>query len=410
MLQSRLFTKTRKDAPKDEVSRNAELLIRGGYIHKEMAGAYSYLPLGLRVIEKIKNIVREEMNALGGQEVLMTALQEKDIWEKSDRWSDDIVDVWFKTQLKNGTEIGLAYTHEAPLTNVMKGNIASYRDLPRYVYQFQTKFRNELRTKSGLFRGREFIMKDLYSFDKSEEDLNEFYEKVADSYKRIFDRAGIGEITHRVKASGGTFSKEGSDEFQTITPAGEDLIYIQADRSAVNKEWFEERGQKPEGTEEKSVEVGNIFKLGTHFSESLGLYFTDESGEKKPVIMGSYGIGIGRLMGTVVEALSDEKGIVWPREIAPFRVHLLLVSEDEKIKALADGLYKTLISRGIETLYDDREARAGEKFADSDLLGIPSRIIVGNKTAESKLYELKDRESGKTEEVSLEHLLEELKR
>ncbi|MHB1330876.1 MAG: aminoacyl--tRNA ligase-related protein [Minisyncoccota bacterium] len=405
MLQSRLFTKTRKDAPKDEVSKNAELLIRGGFINKEMAGVYNFLPLGLRVLNKIINIIREEMNALGGQEISMSSLQRKEIWERSDRWDDKKVDNWFKTNLKDGGDVGLAFTHEEPISNMLEQFVSSYKDLPFSVYQFQTKFRNEARAKSGIMRTREFVMKDLYSFCKDETEHQEFYEKAKNSYINIFKRVGLGEKTYLTRASGGSFS-EFSHEFQTLTEAGEDTIYITSEdeKEAVNKEV----SNGSEGREEKAVEVGNIFTLGTKFSDPY-LVYKDENGESKPVFMGSYGIGPARVMGTIVEVLSDEKGIVWPKTVAPFAVHLVLVSEDEKIKSIADEVYKTLNDEGIDVLYDDRNVRAGEKFADADLIGIPKRVIVGNKTLESKLYELKDRKSGETTEISLEHLITLLK-
>ncbi len=416
MRQSQLFSKTLKSAPKDETSKNAILLTRAGFIHKEMAGVYSYLPLGLKVLKKIENIIREEMNALAGQEVLLTALQDKEIWEKSGRWDDEVMDIWFKTVLKGGSELGLAATAEEPLTALMTEEISSYRDLPVYVYQFQTKFRNELRSKSGVMRGREFLMKDLYSFSRNEEEHKDFYERIKESYKSIFDRVGIGESTFLTFASGGSFSKY-SHEFQTLTEAGEDTIYLsRKDGMAVNKEVMNPEVLKDlqiaeaDLFEEKAAEVGNIFSLGTRFSESLGLYFTDENGEKKPVIMGSYGIGLGRLMGTVAEVLSDEKGLVWPKSIAPFRAHLITVGESQEVKAAAEEVYKTLLEEGIEVLYDDRDLRAGEKFADSDLLGIPTRIIVSEKTLESDMFEVKDRMSGEVEHIGMNHLIENLKK
>ncbi|MBX4199085.1 prolyl-tRNA synthetase [Candidatus Parcubacteria bacterium] len=416
MLQSRLFTKTRKDAPKDEVSRNAELLIRGGYIHKEMAGAYAYLPLGLRVLEKIKHIVREEMNRLGGEEISMTTLQRKELWEKTDRWSDEKVDVWFKSALKSGAEVGFGWSHEEPITDMMKNFVSSYRDLPAYVYQFQTKLRNELRAKSGIMRGREFLMKDMYSYTTNPEEHKKFYDSVIEAYLNVFKRVGLGELTRLTFASGGAFTKF-SHEFQTILPAGEDTIYVDTKKGiAINKEVLTDEVLSDLGVnradlvEETAAEVGNIFDFGGVKSEQLGLMYKDEGGKSVPVHLGSYGIGVTRLMGVVVEALSDEKGIVWPKSIAPFRAHLILaVHDDADIKALAHEVYKTLTAEGIEVLFDDRDARAGEKFADADLIGIPSRITVGKKTLESKLYELTDRETGKTSEVSLEHLLQELK-
>ena len=394
MRQSKLFTKTRKEAPSDEVSKNAILLTRAGFIHKEMAGVYSYLPLGLRVLKKIENIIREEMNKLGSQEIELTALQDKELWDKTNRWDDKVVDVWFKIQNEN---LGLGFTHEEPLTSIMTEHISSYRDLPVYVYQFQTKFRKELRAKSGIMRGKEFLMKDLYSFCRTEEEHQDFYKKVEEAYKKIFSRVGIGEITYFTRASGGSFG-DASHEFQTLTDAGEDLIYITDEnkKEAVNKEVAKDGGE-----EKKAVEVGNIFPLGTRFSEALGLYFTDESGEKKLVIMGSYGIGLGRLMGTVAEVLSDEKGIVWPKEIAPFQVHLLNLSEGSKDKA--DKIYEELTSKGIEVLYDDRDARAGEKFADSDLIGIPVRFIVSDKTGDK--VEVKKRDEADSKLLSIEEAI-----
>ncbi|MEK7060243.1 MAG: aminoacyl--tRNA ligase-related protein, partial [Patescibacteria group bacterium] len=382
MRQSKLFTKTKKEVPTDEVSKNAELLIRGGFIHKEMAGVYSYLPLGLRVFKKIENIIREEMDAIGGQEITMTALQNPELWKKTDRWNDQKVDIWFKTKLKNDTELGLGFTHEEPLTSIMKNYINSYRDLPCSVYQFQTKFRNEIRAKSGIMRTREFVMKDLYSFCKDETEHNKFYEKAKEAYKNIFQRAGIGHLTYLTYAGGGSFSKF-SHEFQTVTSTGEDTIYINEENNiAINKEVFTDELKKELGLgdnfkETKAVEVGNIFTLGTRFSDALDLTYQTEKGDKKPVFMGSYGIGPARLMGTVVEALADDKGIIWPESIAPFKVHLLSLGEDENVKKQANLVYDTLVKKNIEVLFDDRdEISPGEKFADADLLGMPFRVVV----------------------------------
>ncbi len=411
MRQTYLFTKTRKEAPKGEVSKNAEFLIRAGFIHKEMAGVYSLLPLGLRVIKNIENIIRDEMNNIGGQEILMTALQEKDLWEKTNRWDDEVMDNWFKTRLKNDSVLGLATTHEEPLTAIMKEHVSSYRDLPKYVYQFQTKFRNELRPKGGILRGREFLMKDLYSFSKTQKEHDDFYEKSKVAYKNIFNRIGIGDKTFITFASGGTFSRY-SHEFQTITSAGEDTIYLDRESGiAINKEVYideviEELGLKKENlVEERAIEVGNIFPLGLKFSEPLGLLYTDENGEKRPVIMGSYGIGLGRLMGTVVEVLSDEKGIVWPESIAPFGVHLIEISsKDEKVKKVAEEVSKSLEKSGIEVLHDDRELRAGEKFADADLLGIPRQIIISERGVTAQTAEIKNRKTGEVSIVDIQEL------
>ena len=405
MRQSQLFTKTRKEAPKDEVSKNAILLTRAGFIHKEMAGVYSYLPLGLRVLKKIENIIREEMNAIGAQEVLLTTLQDPEIWKKTNRWDDKIVDNWFKTKLANGNDLGIANTHEEPMTAMLTEFVSSYKDLPLYTYQFQTKFRNELRAKSGIMRVREFLMKDLYSFSKTEEEFKEFYEKCAEAYLKIFSRVGLGDKTYRTVAAGGSFTTNLTDEFQTLSEAGEDIIYItdENEKKAINKE-VEDRGEGGK----KSIEVGNIFPYGSRYPDAFGLNFADEKGEKKSIYMGAYGIGLGRLMGTVVEVLSDEKGIIWPKEIAPFQVHLLALNEN--VKEFADEVYKKLESGGIEVLYDDRDTRAGEKFADADLIGIPTRVIIGDKTLESNMLEVKDRVSGETREISIEHLIEELKK
>ena len=415
MKQSQLFTKTKKEVPTDEVSKNAELLIRGGFIHKEMAGVYSYLPLGLRVLNKIENIIREEMNAIGGQEIIMTALQNPELWKKTDRWDNEKVDIWFKTKLKNNTELGLGFTHEEPLTNIMKNYISSYRDLPKSVYQFQNKFRNEARAKSGIMRTREFVMKDLYSFSKDEAEHLEFYEKAKKAYIKIFERVGIGHLTYLTFASGGFFSKF-SHEFQTITSTGEDIIYIDENKSiAINKEVFndetlEKLDLKRENlVEKKAVEVGNIFTLSTRFSDALDLTYQTEKGDKKPVFMGSYGIGPARLMGTIVEALADDKGIIWPEAVAPFKVHLLALGEDEKVIVESNKIYENL-SKNYEVLFDDRkEISAGEKFADADLLGMPYRLVVSPRSMKENGIEVKKRNEEKGKVISFEELLVLLK-
>ena len=411
MRQSQLFTKTRREAPHDEVSKNAQLLIRAGFVHKEMSGVYAYLPLGLRVLNKVVGIIREEMNAVGGQELSLTALQDPALWQKSGRWDDKAIDVWFKTQLKSGSELGLATTHEEPLTALMRNHIASYKDLPKYAYQFQTKFRNELRAKSGILRSREFIMKDLYSFSRNEEEFRKFYEECAAAYIKIFDRVGLGSNTYRTFASGGSFSKF-SDEFQTVCQAGEDTIYIHEGRKlAVNKEVYDDATlselglRKEDLREEKAIEVGNIFPLGTRFSEALGLTYKNEAGESIPVVMGSYGIGPARLMGTVVECLADGKGLVWPEAIAPFAVHLVQLGDDAEVQKEAQELYRELTLAGIEALWDDRDARAGEKFADSDLIGIPLRVVVSQKSLAEGKFECIERSSGRTEHRSISELV-----
>ncbi|HMP67424.1 MAG TPA: His/Gly/Thr/Pro-type tRNA ligase C-terminal domain-containing protein [Candidatus Paceibacterota bacterium] len=398
MRQSKLFSKTRRDAPKDEVSKSANLLIRAGFVHKQIAGVYTLLPLGLKTLKNIENIIRDEMNAVGGMEMNLTALQDSKIWQKTDRWDDAKVDNWFKTELKNHTQLGLAFTHEEPITELMKDHIRSYKDLPVYAYQFQTKFRNELRAKSGIMRGREFLMKDLYSFSKNEKEHNEFYEKMKQAYFNIFNRAGIGEKTYITFASGGSFS-EFSHEFQTFTDAGEDIIYVdEKNKIAVNREVLNDEVlkklnlKKADLKEVKSVEVGNIFSLGTRFSAPIELSFDDENGKKQIVFMGSYGIGLGRLMGVIAEVLADEKGLVWPKEVSPFDFHLINVSPDNDVaKKTTDEFYESLTNGGFSVLYDDRNVGVGEKLSDADLIGIHKQIIVGVKSIQSGEFEIKNR-------------------
>lgn len=411
MKQSFLFTKTTKDVAKEEVSKNAQLLLRAGFIYKEMAGAYAYLPLGLRVLDKIKQIVREEMNAAGCQEIIMTALQRKELWEKTERWSDEAVDVWFKSTLKNDTEIGLGWSHEEPITEMLRTYVSSFRDLPIYVYQFQTKLRNELRAKSGIMRGREFVMKDLYSYSLDEKTHEEFYNKMIDVYFKVFNRVGIGQDTFVTFASGGAFTKF-SHEFQTITDAGEDIIYINRDKKiAINEEILNEETLKNLGVTEdelekvKTAEVGNIFNFGTKKCEQLDLYYADSSGKKIPVWLGSYGIGITRLMGVIVEKNADEASMIWPKSVAPFAVHLIELSQgDAEIKKAANAVYEELIKFGIDVLYDDRDLRAGEKFADSDIIGIPTRIIISKKTLEQQAVEFKDRINDEMQMIGLDEI------
>jgi prolyl-tRNA synthetase len=403
MKQTELFTKTFKEAPKDEVSLNAQLLIRGGFVDKLGAGIYTFLPLGLKVLKKVENIVREEMNNIEAQEVLMPSLLPKDNWEKTGRWE---VEEMYRVKDEN---LGLGWTHEEIITPLMKKNILSSKDLPRYVYQIQSKFRNEPRAKSGILRGREFLMKDLYSFHESEESLNEYYERVKKAYAKIYERCGLKDKTYLTLAGGGTFSSS-SHEFQMITPAGEDIIYIcKKCGMATNKEVFDkscECGGK-DFIEEKAIEVGNIFKLGTKYSEIFDL--KDESG--KNLIMGCYGIGISRLMGAIVEVFNDAKGIVWPEAVAPFAVHLIsLDGGDEEIKAKGEEIYRILQNSDIEVLYDNRDDKtAGEKLNDCDLIGIPLRIVVSAKTLKEESVEVKKRKEEKTGLVKIKELKDFLK-
>jgi len=410
MLQSQLFTKTRKEAPSDEVAKNANLLIRAGFINKEMAGVYSFLPLGLRVIKNIENIIREEMNAIGGQEIFMSSLHPKESWETTGRWGS--LDVLYKVTDSLERESALGPTHEEIVVPLAKQFVSSHRDLPFSVYQFQNKFRMEVRAKSGILRGREFLMKDLYSFHKDESELKEFYENMKDVYKRIFERLGIGDRTYLTFASGGSFS-EFSHEFQTLSPAGEDTIHICGECSiAVNKEIINKQKACPECgngalKEEPSIEVGNIFELKTKFTEPFSLTYKNEKGEELPVLMGCYGIGIGRTMGAIAEVLSDDNGLVWPDLVAPFKVHLVsLAGEDKEVSDHAKDIYNDLQKNGVSVLYDDREnASAGEKFADADLIGIPYRVIVSKKTMKEGTLELKDRKNKEVRMVDRNELL-----
>ncbi len=414
MKVSQIFTKTLKDAPSDEVAKNAQLLIRAGFIYKEMAGVYTYLPLGKIVLNKITDIIREEMNGIGGNEISLTALQSPDVWQASGRWSDDVMDVWFKTKLADGKEIGLAPTHEEPLTKLMKQYIRSYKDLPVYPYQFQIKFRNELRSKSGLMRGREFWMKDLYSFSRSQEEHDAFYEKISEAYMRVFERLGLGGITYKTFASGGSFSKF-SHEYQTLSPVGEDTIYLNREKGiAINQEVYTdevlaEMGvSKDELEEVTAVEVGNIFTLGTKYSNPLELNFTDEDGTSKPVFMGSYGIGPSRLMGLIAEHFADDKGLVWPENVSPAKVYLVSIGEDPRVAEQANALYDRFMNAGIEVLYDDRDERAGAKFADAELLGVPYRVTVSERLLDDGKFEFSARTGTETELLTPDELLAKL--
>ena len=411
MKRSQLFIKTMKNAPADEVAKNAQLLIRAGFVYKVMAGVYAYTPLGIRVVEKIKQIVREEMDAIAGCELIMTALQKPETWMGTGRWSDDVVDVWFKTNLKDGSDVGLAWSHEEAIVEMMKQHITSYKDLPQSVYQFQTKFRNELRSKSGIMRGREFIMKDMYSIHTSQEDMDQYYDKVVEAYKKVFERLGIGSKTFVTFASGGAFTKF-SHEFQTICDAGEDTLYVNDEQTiAVNEEVLDD-ATKELGIDKStlkpvvSAEVGNIFKFGTEKSEKMDFSFTDSDGKKKPLYLASYGIGVTRVMGVIAEMMSDEKGLVWHSNIAPYHVYLAVIGSAED---QAEKLYDELQAAGIEVLYDDRDERPGAKFADAELMGIPCRIVMSDRTLAEDSVEMTRREGGVTELIAIEKIVEKLK-
>jgi prolyl-tRNA synthetase len=564
MKRSQLFVKTKKEISADEKAKNAQLLIRAGFIHKEMAGVYVYTPLGLRVLENIKKIVREEMNVIGGQEVMMSVLQPKELWQKTDRWEDEKVDNWFKTRLSNGAELGVGLTHEEPIVDMLSDYLSSYKDLPIIIYQIQSKFRNELRAKSGLLRGREFVMKDMYSFSRTQDEHDKIYEKIAEAYERVFERLGIGKVTFRVKADGGIFTERFSDEFQTITPIGEDTLFHDpetgeyfneeiapamapevidgdeklkerqdvegegiigveqlakflqipvekttktmiyeaedgriiaaavrggysineiklrkvvnakklklADEETVNRltnakvgyagilnlpdevmlivdescnsrtnfetganrtnyhtinvNWDRDISRpakfydikvarsgdrNPESGNEyevyKAVEVGNIFPLETKYTDALSVFYHDIVGEQKSIIMGCYGIGVSRLVGVLAEFFSDDKGLVWPEHIAPFRVYLATLGDTEEVLRAGEAVYQQLRGFGIEVLYDDRDVRPGEKFADADLMGIPHRLVISQRTLEKGSLEYKKRDEADSKFITVEDVL-----
>lgn len=409
MRQSNLFVKTKKEKVKEE-SINAQLLIKAAFIEKVSAGIYLFLPLGLRVLEKIEKVISEELEKIGGQRILMTALIPKENWEKTSRWKK--FDTLFKLKGKGGKEYALGATHEEMIVPLAKKFIFSYKDLPCYIYQIQTKFRDEIRVKSGLLRTKEFLMKDLYSFHENEKDLDDFYEKVKRSYLKIFKKLHLGDKTFLTLAKGGTFSKY-SHEFQVISPAGEDTIYIcEKCKAGVNEELAKEEGKKCPickkslSRKEKAIEVGNIFKLKDVFSRAFDFTFVDKDGNKKYVLMGCYGIGLSRLMGALVEIFHDEKGIIWPKIIAPFKVHLIYLPKKKKAKKIAEKLYSDLQKEKIEVLYDDRDDKsAGEKFAESDLFGIPYKIIISERTISEKKIEIEDRRTKRKKFLTKKELL-----
>jgi prolyl-tRNA synthetase len=413
MRLSHLFTRTSKDANKSEVSRNAQMLMRAGYVSKLMAGVYQYLPLGLRVLNKIENIIREEMNAVGGQEILMPSLHPRENWEKTGRWNT--VDVLYKLSgEKTGADLDLALapTHEESVTPLVASFVQSYRDLPVAVYQLQTKFRNEARPKSGLLRGREFRMKDMYSFHADQADLDAFYERATQAYMNVYERCGLGETTMLTYASGGMFSKY-SHEFQTISPYGEDIIYrVPGTKLAINKEVADDKsalaeiipnykpGDESKLEEHKAIEVGNIFKLGTRFADAFNVQFAGKDGALQKPVMGCYGIGPSRLVGTIAECFSDEHGLVWPEAVAPYKVGIINLKQGTEITdQMCEKLYAALAKAGVEVVYDDRVQSAGAKFADMDLIGLPWQMVIGPRGAEKNMVEIKNRKTGLRDEL-----------
>lgn len=409
MRQSQLFTKTRREAPADEVSKNAQLLIRAGFIHKEMAGSYSYLPLGRRVLERIETIVREEMDAIGGQEIRMATLHPAEPWKQTGAW--DKVDVLFKIQSRTEKEYTVGQSEEEIVTPIAGEYISSYKDLPVAIYQIGQKYRDELRAKSGIMRGREFTMKDMYSFHETQEDFDRFYMLAKEAYLRVYERLGL--VAKATEASGGSFTEKTSYEFMVLTDAGEDdILYCSNCPYCVNVEITDQKEGDSctrcgAGTLARATasEVGNIFDLGQKYSRDFNITFKTKEGEEAYPIMGCFGIGITRLMGVIVEALADEKGIVWPSTVAPFLVHLVgLNLEDEAIRDWAEGVYQNLRARGVSVIYDDRDLRPGEKFADSDLMGMPYRVVVSRKGKEGGTFEVVTRATGNVRHLTEEEL------
>jgi len=418
---SQLFGKTLKEAPKDEVSASAQLLTKGGFVQKLAAGIYTILPLGFEVIEKISAIVREEMDAIGGQELLMPALHPREVWQESGRW-EKLKGAMYQLSDSSKKEFGLGFTHEEVACDLARSRIFSWRDLPRYPYQIQTKFRDEPRPRGGLLRTREFIMKDLYSFSPDQKSLDEFYEKCAVAYTKIFERCGLKTL--RTKASGGVFTKELTDEFQVLAKDGEDeIIYCPHTAEALrgkqncdfSQNWEIAKAKVGDKcpscsailTKSNAIEVGNIFKFGTFYADKMKMFYTDKNGKKQPVYLGSYGVGITRTMAAVAEVCRDEKGIIWPKSIAPYKVHLIVISDKQKVTGFADDVYEKLRKTGVDVLYDDREdVSAGEKFADADLIGVPVRLVISDKTSEK--IEWKDRNKEKAEVLDVTQVIKKL--
>ncbi len=411
MRQSRLFPKTKKGEIKDAVFANHIYLVKAGFIDQLMSGSWTLLPLGWRVVNKINQVIREEMNAIGGQEMLMPLLHPSSVWKETERW-EKAKSVMYQMQDDTGKEFGLAFTHEEIVMDLLRKSIQSYADLPVYVYHFSTKFRNEPRARSGILRGREFLMKDLYSAHRSEKELMEYYEVVKNAYCRIFDRLGFSYRV--VEASGGVFTKNYTHEFQVPVDSGEDLIfYCNSCSWGQNKEIFERKAGdicpscgKGEVLSSNAIEIGNIFPLGTWFAEKMGVYYVDNSGKRQPVWFGSYGIGSTRTMGAWVEVSHDDRGIIWNKQMSPFDVHLVFIGEG-RIREKAERVYLKLREAGIDVLFDDREAQAGEKFADSDLIGIPVRLVISKSTGDN--LEWKFRNSSKNELLSFEAVAKRLK-
>jgi prolyl-tRNA synthetase len=408
MRQSQLFPKTIKQAPKDAESINHKLLVRGGFIDQLMAGSWTLLPMGWKVVDKINDIIRDELNKTGAQEMLMPLLHPKDIWNETGRW-EKAKEVMYQFKDARGKEYALSFTHEEIILDLVRKHLDSYQDLPIALYHFSTKFRNEPRARSGILRGREFLMKDLYSVHATESDFWRYYNEVKEAYKKIFKRLGFDiKVT---EAGGGVFTDNVTHEFQVPTEGGEDLIYFCSECDwGMNQEIFE--GKEGDACprcggiikKSKSIEVGNIFPFGTSYSEKMDVTFTDENGKRKPVWFGSYGIGSTRVMGAWVEVSHDEKGMIWNDKMAPFDLHLLDIKKDDK--GGGEAAYNMLKEEGLDVLFDERDVSAGVKFTDADLIGIPIRLVISDKTGEKLEY--KKRNEDKSKLFNKEELLKSL--
>ena len=403
MRQSKLFAKTKKQSPKDAEAISHKLLVKGDFIDQLTTGVYSFLPLGWRVHQKIEQIIREEMNAIEGQEVFLPVLAPKKIWQETNRW-ETMDPPLFKLKDRHQKELSLGPTHEEIITDLARRRVTSYKDLPFYLYQIQNKFRNEMRSSGGLLRVREFIMKDLYSFHASEDDLKKYYEKVKKAYLKIFQRCGLKVVP--IEAESGAIGGMLSHEFALIAESGEDKILAcpkcdyGANLNKVGKIKLCPKC-KTELISSQGIESGHIFDLGTKYSQPMKACFIDKKGIKQSIVMGCYGIGLGRLMAATVEVHHDQKGIIWPTSVAPFQVHLIELNAEQE----AEKIYKSLQKEQIEVLYDDREESAGVKFADADLIGVPLRIVVSKKTLEKESVEFKKRNEEKIKLVKIKDIL-----
>jgi prolyl-tRNA synthetase len=408
MKLSRNYIHTIEEKGREYDSVNHALLTQAGFIDQTASGIYTLLPPGTRVLQKIENIVRQELNAIDAEEIMMPGLIPKSLFDQTKNWDD--VDVLYKVPSRYGFEYGLAFSAEEVISQLMQKYITSYKDLPVALYQIGPKYRDEARAKSGILRGREFRMKDMYSFHASHEDFKTFYDRVIEAYLKIFARCGLEDVKI-TEASGGSFTKKHSHEFNVITPAGEvDLYYCEGSAKALNEEVVKGNAAELLGCNEtdvkqaKAVEIGNIFDLGIRFSEAFNLKFVDESGKRHMATAGCYGIGTTRLIGAIAEVYHDDNGLTWPDEVRPFDAHLINIAQDSKF---ADAVYRTLRSEGFDILYDDRDLSAGKKFVAADLIGVPVRLLVSDKTGNQIEWKLRTEE--KTYKLATDEVIRNLK-